>query len=592
MFPMLIWTGYLTSVIQQENFMTEWVNWRVNLTTGEIEVAHMPEDRRGLGGRALTSATVSEMVPPRSDPLGSENVLVLATGLLAGSRVSSSARLSVGAKSPLTGGIKESNVGGAVGDAFSKWGVRSLIVEGVSHEWKIAHLSAEGMLIVPAQDLVGLDVYQTVAKLQEQYGKKTVVLAIGPAGEARLSAANIGVSDRDGIPSRHAGRGGLGAVMGSKRLKAIVIDADAGKSPAPLKAKELSRAVKSFSRALLDSGSTLTDYGTAILVGTINAVGGLPTRNYQSGQFEGAEKIGGEALHDLIEARAGKIAHACMPGCVLRCSNVVPGPTGDEVTRGLEYESITLLGANCGIDDLDVIAQLNRRCDELGLDTIEIGVALGIALEAGLAEFGDAKAVMSMLEEIGSGTPMGRVLGHGACVTGQVLGVSRVPAVRGQAMAAYDPRALKGTGVTYATSPMGADHTAGNALPGSTLPDGTKPDPASPENQVELSRYLQQLALVFDMLGLCWFTRAPILQNHRYLLDTLDALGGDDWSIEALFDLARNTLAIEVAFNQRSGMMGVDDVPYYFRVEPLGPGGKIFDVPPQLLATTLADLEE
>lgn len=572
--------------------MDKWCIYRVDLGAGNVRLEQVPDRWQRLGGRALTSAVVAELVPPRCNPLGEGNVLALATGLLAGSGASSSTRLSLGAKSPLTGGIKESNVGGQAGYALAGLGVRCLIIEGSMPDgWCVVRLSPDGLVLEDAQDLMGLDVYRTVAKLRHRCGPGAAVLAVGPAGEMGLSAANVGVSDVDGIPARHAGRGGLGAVMGGKRIKAIIIDPSDSRPPQPTNRKDLSAAVKRFAQALLShpvTGESLPTFGTSVLINAINARGGLPTRNFQAGSFGNAEQISGEALHDLILRRGGKPTHRCMPGCVIRCSNVLLDEWGEELTRGLEYESIALLGSNCGIGDLDTIARLNLRCDELGLDTIEIGVALGVAMEAGVADFGDAEAIAALLEEIGVGTPLGRALGHGAAVVGRVFGRSRVPVVRGQAMAAYDPRALKGTGVTYATSPMGADHTAGNALPGSTLPDGTEPDPCKAEGQVMLSRYLQHLATVFDLLGLCWFTRGPILGDHSLVTDLLEAQHGGDWSFGELFDLAQQTLNTELAFNRDAGVTAVDDLPCFFRTEPLPPGNYTFDVPAEALASTLA----
>jgi aldehyde:ferredoxin oxidoreductase len=193
------------------------------------------------------------------------------------------------------------------------------------------------------------------------------------------------------------------------------------------------------------------------------------------------------------------------------------------------------------------------------------------------------------LEEVGRGsTPLGRVLGHGAAVTGKVFGVSRVPVVKGQALPAYDPRALKGTGVTYATSPMGADHTAGNCLPGSALPDGTIPDPHNPKDQVRLSRYMQHLAMVFDTLGLCWFSRAPILVDHSLLTDLLVSLYDNRSDMDGLMEQAHQALQVELGFNKEAGFTPNDDrLPEFFSEEPLSPLDLRFDISPEELQTTL-----
>jgi aldehyde:ferredoxin oxidoreductase len=356
------------------------------------------------------------------------------------------------------------------------------------------------------------------------------------------------------------------------------------------------QAVRRFARSLREhptTGQSLPRYGTSASISAINELGGLPTRNFRTGVFEKVERISGEALYDLIVGRGGRSTHACMTGCVIRCSNIFPDKNCQEKTRALEYESIVLLGANCGIGDLDAIAHMNHLCDEYGLDTMEIGDAMGVAMEAGLAKFGDSERAIAWIEEIGKGTPFGRMLGHGVAATGQNLGVSRVPAVKGQGISGYDPRALKGTGVTYATSPMGADHTAGNALPGTVLPGVGKIDTTQHEHQVQLSRYLQELAAIFDGLGLCWFTRGPILTDNSLLLDLLKGWAGCDYTMEDLWAMSRETLRRELAFNRAAGFGPQDDrLPDFFLTEPLSPHGLTFDVTTDQLQETLAGLEK
>jgi len=370
--------------------------------------------------------------------------------------------------------------------------------------------------------------------------------------------------------------------MGAKRLKAIVVD-DTGSSSVPLADAELFRqTAHRFAQSLREhpsTGKSLPIYGTSVTVNPINELGGLPTRNFRSGSFDKAEQISGEALHDLIVTRGGKPTHPCMAGCVIRCANVLPDKEGRELTRSFEYESIVLLGANCGIGDLDTIARMNRLCDEYGLDTMEVGDTLAVAMETDLAEFGDGERAIALIEEIGAGTPLGRVLGHGTAVTGRVFGVSRVPVVKGQGLAAYDPRVLKGTGVTYATSPMGADHTAGNALPGTLLPGVGQPDTTQREHQVELSRYLQELATIFDSVGLCWFTRGVILTDHNLLLNMLKGCLGHEFSMDDLWSMSRETLRRELTFNRAAGLgPQFDRLPDFFTTEPLPPLDLTFDI--------------
>lgn len=574
--------------------------YRVNMTNGVISREPVPEAWRGLGGRALTSAIVAAEVPPTSHPLGPHNKLVFAPGILGGSKASSAGRLSVGGKSPLTGGIKESNVGGTAGDVLAQLGIKALIVEGQppAEGWYLLRLSGERAELLPADDLVGLETYETTRLLLNQFGSRNAVLVIGTPGEHRLNVANIGVTDVDGAPSRHAARGGLGAVMGSKRLKAIVVEGtEQGSRDAaargPVDPREMGTARRRYARALLGhptTGKSLPTYGTSILVHPINELGGLPTRNFRQGQFEMAEAVSGEHLRQVILERGGKPTHTCMPGCVIRCSNVYPAATGDQPVSGFEFETIVMNGPNLGIGDLDVIAHINRLCDDYGMDTIEVGATLGVAMEAGIIPFGDGDGAIALVEEMRRGTPLGRVLGSGAVVTGRVFGVTRVPAVKGQAMAAYDPRRLKGTGVTYATSPMGADHTAGNALPGTVLPGVGAPDPTRPDHQVLLSRYLQQLAAAFDSMGLCWFSRGPLLTDPSLVEALLIAQTGGEWTMARLLHLGWQTVQTELRFNRAAGFTSAHDrLPDFFREEGLPPTDDRFDVPQEELEKTLSE---
>ncbi len=561
--------------------MQTWKIYQIDLAQKTYRSENWSGEQQRWGGRGFSSKWLAEKVPPLCDALGPDNDLVFTLGLLGGSGASSSNRLSVAGKSPLTGGIKESNTGGRLGYAFSMLGIHALILQGLSDTWIKVLIDKDGIKFQPADDLLGKDIYKTVGQLKEEHGSKVDVIAIGPAGENLLAASSIGFSDNDGIPARHAARGGLAAVMGSKKVKAIVLDTTGGQVPQPRDKDALQAAKKRFAKALMENpttASTMPKYGTAVLVNVINGIGGLPTRNYSVGEFEGAEKICGEALYDLIVERGGKPTHACMPGCVVRCSNVVPDGRGGELNRALEYETITLLGSNCGIDDLDIINRLNKRCDEIGVDTIEIGAAIAVAMEAGLASFGDGQAALGFLDEIEKGTELGRILAGGAQATGDAYGVTRVPVVKGQAMAAYDPRALKGTGVTYATSPMGADHTAGNATPNTKLPDGTIPDTTKAEHQIEMSAYLQRFAMMFDMLGLCWFTRPPLFGDFTYVTDLLNAMYEIPFNYEILYQLSKTVLTYERDFNHRAGISEKDDLPKFFREEPLMPHGYVFDV--------------
>ena len=565
--------------------MNQWKSIVLNLSH-ENKIDFFTNNEFFWSGRSFSSRWLNKYVNAQCNPLGEENDIVFSVGLIAGSGASSSNRLSIGAKSPLTQGIKESNTGGNVGHVFSSLGIRALIVRGISDDWHYIYISKDETKVLSANSILGKNIYETSAILQGKYGNKVAVISIGPAGEMLLPAACIGITDTDGIPARHAARGGLAAVMGAKKIKAIVLDPQGSSYPLPYDKELLSAARKRFARALLThpaTGSFLPKYGTAGLLDVINQIGGLPTRNYSAGQFEHSEKIDGNALHELIINRNGRTSHACMPGCVIRCSNIIPGASGEELNRALEYETITLLGSNCGIGDLDAICMLNRRCDEIGVDTIEIGCAIAVAMEAGLAEFGDSVAALRFLDEIEKGSDFGRLLGNGTKAVGEYFGVKRIPVVMGQSLAAYDPRVLKGTGVTYATSPMGADHTAGNVLPNTKLPNGEMPSLDEKEGQLELSKYLQKVAMLFDTLGLCWFSRNPILEDYSLVNDLIEAQHGIVVSFDTLLHEASISLQEENDFNSRAGLIVTNDLPEFFRNEPLPPTNKVFDMDAEVL---------
>lgn len=550
---------------------------RVNMSQLKIYECPLPEKYEGLGGRALTSQLVFDEVPPACEPAGPHNKIIFAPGILGGTGLSSSGRLSAGGKSPLTNGIKESNAGGNTATKMARLGISALVIEGMAdnkHLYLLL-LSKDGMQLVKADDLRGLGNYPLLAELRRRYGEKVGVISIGPAGELGLASAGIANTDRDGVPGRFNGRGGLGAVMGSKGLKAIVID-DHETRGLPVKDRA---TFTSICRELHDDlavNQIIKGYGKYSTLGILNLVnelGALPTRNFREGRFEGAQKICGEALHDTITRRGGEgnPTHACMAGCMIKCSNVYPDITGMTLVSPLEFETIGLLGSNCGIDDLDAIARLNYLCNDLGVDTIEIGAAVGVAMEAGLISFGDAAGAEKLIQEIGNGSVLGRLIGNGVAVTGRVLGIKRVPAVKGQAISAYDPRAVKGNGVTYITSPMGADHTAGNCIRGKNQ--------HSPEGQVNASFNGQVLMAAYDSLGLCIFLGASFNSRLDSIKRLVEAKEGKELPEDYLTRLGKRVLQVEWAFNREAGIATTDyRLPEFMSEEVLPPFNLLFDV--------------
>jgi aldehyde:ferredoxin oxidoreductase len=553
--------------------------WRANVSNKSVTTEPVPETWRRLGGRALIPRILLDEIPPMCEPLGPFNKLVWTPGLLVGHMVSSCDRISVGSKSPLTGGVKESNAGGSTGLKMAYMGIKTLVLEGAPSDdgWWLLYLSTTGGRFERLDDLAGLGVYEASQRLLDRFGNKVGIALIGPGGEMGLHAAGIQNLDKDLESSRINARGGMGAVMGSKRVKAIVFDADGGKAPPLVDRKLFKDAQKYYTKELLAHPQTTvySDYGTAAIALMCDGLGALPTRNFSAGHFEGVEKISGESLRDMLLARGGDsdTSHACMAGCIIRCSNCFGSPTGEKVVSPIEYETIGLVGSNLGIDSLDDVARLNWEINDLGLDTIEIGAALGVAADAGLMKFGDADGAMKLIHEIRQATPLGRIIGNGAAIAGKVLGVRRVPVAKGQAISAYDPRAIKGTGVTYATSPQGADHTAGLTI-------RAKVDHLDPKGQADLSRTAQINMAGYDTLGACIFGSFGFLSAPGTIRDLL--IGRYGWEVgdNVLQDLGRETLKLEREFNHAAGFGPADDrLPEWMTTDALPPLNAVFDVP-------------
>ena len=558
--------------------------FRVNMSDLSTSIEDVPAQWAGLGGRGLTSAIVAEEVEPTCHPLGPRNKLVFAPGLLSGTVAANSGRISSGAKSPLTGTIKESNAGGKTAQMLAKLGCKAMIIEGkpAADTWYCLHVGKEGVVIQEETELVGKGNFTVVERLKERLGEKQGVITIGPAGEMMLTAANISHMDPD-RKLRSSGRGGLGAVMGSKRIKFIAIDPPDAKIDIA-DPDAFTAANRVFVKALKDHPITegLATYGTSVLVNVINESGGLPTRNFSAGQFDGHEAISGETMFDMIKERGGKPSHNCHPGCVLNCSQVFNDKDGKYKTSGFEYESIWAMGADCCVDNLDHIAEADHLMDDIGLDTIETSVAMGVAMEAGLLEFGDGEGMLRILrDDIAKGTPLGRIVGCGASSVGRAYGVTRVPVVKNQAIPAYDPRAIKGMGITYATSTQGADHTIGYTIATNILNVGGSLDPLQKEGQVELSRNLQIATAAVDSTGMCLFIAFAALDDATCLpaiVDMINARFGISLTVDDVTGLGASILKIERAFNQAAGFSASDDrLPEFFTLEPLPPHNVVWD---------------
>jgi aldehyde:ferredoxin oxidoreductase len=528
---------------------------------------------------------IAKEVHPLAHALGAENKLVIAPGMLSGTTGAMTGRLSVGCKSPLTGTIKESNAGGQPAQVLARLGYAAVVLEGkpAGDDLYKIFINKDGIHVIVDNSLKLLDNYPVIEKLRAEYGDKVAYMSIGSAGERKLLAASIACTDPELRPTRHCGRGGVGAVMGAKRVKAIIID-DAGvtmRAPKdPDKYREANRKFVEGLRKHPVTGEGLPAYGTNVLTNILNEAGGYPTKNFKSGQFEGGSKISGEAQAELEVKRGGLATHGCHRGCVIQCSGVFNDKDGKYVTKQPEYETVWSHGGHCGIDDLDTIAQLDRMDDNIGVDTIEMGVTIGIAMDAGIIEFGDCAGALRLMEEVGKGTPLGRVLGSGAGITGKVFGVERVPVVKNQALPAYDPRAVQGIGVTYATTTQGADHTAGYAITANILKVGGDVDPLKTEGQIELSRNLQIATAAIDSTGMCLFIAFAILdqpETFQALLDMLGSFYGVTMTGDDVVALGKRVLSAEHDFNTRAGFTKHDDrLPRFFYTEPIAPHNQTF----------------
>jgi aldehyde:ferredoxin oxidoreductase len=580
------------------------------MTDRSYRLEDVPEAYKNLGGRGVTSTMVSNEVPPSCHPLGPNNKLIFAPGIVTGTAASTSARISVGAKSPLTGGIKESNAGTSLPQFLALMKIKALVVEGQPKEkgkYWMAHLTWDAgagkpkVEFLPADEYKGKDLYKAFPKVYERLGAKIAIAGFGVAAEYGYANSGIVFNDIAKRPSRYSGRGGLGSVMASKRLKFIVVNSSGApgvdiidKALFDQGKKKLDEAIRSH--AVTKPKGALNTYGTAVLINILNEAGGLPTRNFSSGRFEGAAKTGGEAIFEGNKKRLGKelYNHACSPGCIIQCSNTWHKADGKEHTSCVEYESDWALGANCGIDNLDHIAEMIRLCNGYGLDTIETGTTLAVAMEAGVIPFGDGKQAIGLVKEMGKGTPLGRILGSGTEFTGRAYGLTHVPTVKGQSMPAYEPRAVKGIGITYATSTMGADHTAGYTIAPEILSVGGKSDPLSPEGKAGLSRAFQATTAFIDSSGHCLFIAFPILDipsGFEGMMEECNGVLGTSWKAEDAAKLGAEILKRERAFNEAAGLgKTADRIPEFMRTEPLPPHNQVFDVPDSALDSVFGEL--
>jgi len=559
---------------------------RVDMKSGKIGVSDLPEAWKNIGGSGLIAKIMNEEVAPATDPLCPQNKLIIACGPLAGTMAPQLGRISVGAKSPLTFGIKEANSGGPAGQFLDRLGFRAIVVENAPEKGKTfcLKISRDEAVLVPADAHRGLKNYELAKRLRAEYGNKVAILSIGIAGERMYRGASVSFTDIFGDPSRNAARGGLGAVMGSKGLKAIVLD-PSGMPPVALADVDFFRkTVRSWVHTLSHdiSCGLYSKFGTPFAVANSANQGTLPTNNYRSGRPVDFYKISGEAVQERVLERGGKM-HGCMPGCVVKCSIIYPDAKGNRLASAYEYENIAMLGANLGIMDLDAIGRLKFICDDLGVDAIEIGSCLAVASEAGKMKLGDPVSAEKLLTEIEQGTELGVALGNGVVSTAAFLKIERVPAYKGQALPGHDPRAVKGTGVTYVTSPMGADHTAGL----------TYRMPREKDRQAENSLRSQVQAAVCDTFGYC-LNAVPGGQASLYgfFADLMNGRYSTRLTADDIVEFGKQTIKDQLKFNEGAEFNRLSERSGDFiRSEALGPTEQVFDIPENDIAKIWDRLE-
>ncbi len=538
---------------------------RVNLSDLTVREEPFPDEWRFLGGRALSAKILLKELDPKCDPLGPGNKVIFAPGVLSGSVAPTSGRMSVGSKSPLTGGIKEANSGGQAGQKLARLGYRAVIAEGKAKDPSkryLVSINKDGATLRECPELKGLRTYAASEKLAETSSARAAFILCGPAGELGLSGASVAFTDEGHRhPSRHAARGGLGAAMGAKGLKAIIVDDEGTQARLPKDGGAFKPHVAKLSKEYL-AGPQLFQFGTSTTVPLANMMSTFPTRNRREMQFEGADTLDGAKLVANFQTRGGGMHH-CMTGCIVKCSNIINDADGQYVTSALEFETLALCGANCAIADVDKVARIDRLCDELGLDTIETGGAMGLAMECGALAFGDGDAAIALLDKVDKGDPLAETIGRGVCAVAKRFNAQRVPAIRGQGIPAWEPRTLNATGITYATSAMGADHTAGLIV----VPAA---DPARASQEAQLINAL------CDSSGFCQFQQ-PTIEDMRVLYN---ALHGSELSFEDMADIGWNCMQDEWEFNRRAGFGPEDnDVPEWLRTEAIPSNGAVFAIP-------------
>ena len=538
------------------------------MTDVQIAEELLPVTANLVGGRDITSSYIADEVSPNTHPLSKNSKIVIAPGYLTQFAFPCAGRLSVGAKSPLTHGIKESNVGGTMSKALSDNGISAVIIEGTPNDnaLYVLYLSRDGARLDRADNLRGKGNQETLQTLRTSYGDTVSVLTVGRAGDYLLPAATIACTDTAGKISRHAGRGGLGAVMGAKGVKAIVVNTDDASKTNKSINSDISNNIKTIYHIINSHfvSETFRMYGTNVHADVINALGAYPTRCFSEGSYEMIDKVNGDYLRNFILSRGGKTAHYACSLCGIGCSNIINNSKNEYVTSALEYETICAFGANCGIHDMEVIAEANRICNDIGVDTIETGVAVAVAMRK-TGVLGKIEALKEYLNEIEQQTVIGRELCSGVQAICNILNEDRIPTVKKQAIPMYDPRSpfMQAMKITYATSPMGADHTAGYVTVNAE----------NINNDMEqLSKNAQYYAAAMDAYGICMLATPIIVKDAaQYFTSVMSMIFGRTYGAEENIKLGKKIIAVEESYNKMCGFDNYSELPSFMHSEALPP---------------------
>ncbi len=541
----------------------------VDLSAGEVAIHGFPEHwkRTCIGGRGLGVKILHEYADPGLDPFDPATLLVFAAGPLTGTGIPLGSRYDVITRSPLTGTITSANSGGMFGTEMKRAGFDAVMVRGRSSAPVLLHLHDGCADLIDASAYWGMTTGETETAIRRDLGDKSIRTAcIGPAGELRSRMACI---INDG--GRAAGRGGVGAVMGSKRLKAIAALGDRKAGYAGGEALDEAKArIRSRLKESGITGGGLHLHGTASVLTRVNDLGVLPTSNFRKGRFVHADRVSGERMTESILSRR-TACYACSIGCG-RVTSV-----GAEEGEGPEYETIWAFGPNCGIDDLEAIARANYRCNDLGLDTISTGATIACAMELSergiLSEhlrFGDGERMVRLVEQIGAREGIGDELAEGSLRFATRYGHPECSmSAKGQELPAYDPRGLQGLGLNYATSVRGGCHVYGNVGYPEIGGSPVKLDPDTTEGKAKWTKTFQDLAAVIDSSGICTFTLKVLwIPDYVAMLNAVCGFGFDE---TGLLRAGERIWNLQKLFNIRAGFGRKDDtLPSRLRCEPLG----------------------